>query len=588
MSEVTGISKDEICRTLSELGHILEIAGSSPFKVRAFANGSRALENWQGDLVTLVKDGKVTSIQGIGKGLAGVIEDLVLEGESSAEEEIRSLVPESLLQLLRIAGLGPKKVRVLYEELQIESVDALEQACQENQVQALAGFGQTSENSILKGINNLRRFAGRHLVSQAREVASRFLSAVEVVNGVERAEVAGSLRRHRETIGDIDVLVATNDPEPVRDAFMKVDGISEVMAEGETKSRILSEEGVGVDLRIVEPTAFASALHYFTGSKEHNTRLRQRARERGWKLNEYGLWNEAGEALETPEETDIFEHLGMAWVPPELREDTGEFEIAESLHNKGAVWDELISMEDVQGVLHCHSTWSDGKGTLREMIQAASDLGWLYYGTGDHSRTASYAGGLSIEQLAEQRLELEELRKEFPHMTILQGIESDILADGSLDYPDEVLAELDYVVISVHSSFSLPRDEQTARIEKALRHPATTVWGHPTGRLLLQRDGYEIDLDHLLSVAAEEKVIVELNANPKRLDIDWRWGNRIRELGVDIGIHPDAHSTHGLKDVLYGVAIARKMGFTAEQVTNCLDPQDYLQRLKRCHQPEVS
>ena len=583
MSETSSLSKDEICRTLVELGHILEISGSSPFKVRAFANGARALENWQGDLVSLVQDGKVTSIQGIGKGLAGLIEEWVLEGESEAEEEIRSLVPESLLDLLKIAGLGPKKVRVIYEELEIESVDELEEACQENRIQALAGFGQTSENSILKGINNLRRFAGRHLVSQARVVAQRFLDAVKSVPGVERAEVAGSLRRNRETIGDIDVLVGTLDPIPVREAFMAVEGIREVMAEGETKSRILSEEGVGVDLRVVEPVAFAPALHYFTGSKEHNTRLRQRARERGWKLNEYGLWDEEGAALPTPEEQDIFRHLDMAWIPPELREDLGELEKAADLHSRSAEWEPLISEQDVKGVLHCHSTWSDGKATLREMVQAASDLGWVYYGTADHSRTASYAGGLSIEQLAEQRAELEEIRSDFPHMTLLQGIESDILADGSLDYPDEVLAELDYVVVSVHSSFSLPRAEQTARIEKALRHPATTVWGHPTGRLLLQRDGYEIDLDHLLSVAAEEKVIVELNAHPRRLDLDWRWGRRVLELGVDIGIHPDAHSTQGLRDVEYGVAVARKMGFSSSQVTNCMNPEEYLKRLNLCH-----
>ena len=339
----------------------------------------------------------------------------------------------------------------------------------------------------------------------------------------------------------------------------------------------------GVDLRVVEPVAFAPALHYFTGSKEHNTRLRQKARERGWKLNEYGLWDEEGAALPTPDEEDIFRHLDMAWIPPELREDLGEFEKAADLHSRSAEWEPLISEQDVKGVLHCHSTWSDGKATLREMVQAASDLGWVYYGTADHSRTASYAGGLSIEQLAEQRAELEEIRSDFPHMTLLQGIESDILADGSLDYPDEVLAELDYVVVSVHSSFSLPRAEQTARIEKALRHPATTVWGHPTGRLLLQRDGYEIDLDHLLSVAAEEKVIVELNAHPRRLDLDWRWGRRVLELGVDIGIHPDAHSTQGLRDVEYGVAVARKMGFSPSQVTNCMNPEEYLKRLNHCH-----
>ena len=584
MSEKSSIGKAEITRTLEQLGHILEIAGSSPFKVRAFVNGSRALENWQGDLFQLVGDGNVSSIQGIGKGLASIIEDLVQDGQSEAETEIRALIPESLLQLLRIAGLGPKKVRAIYEKLEIETIDDLEKACKEELIQSLPGFGKTSENSILKGINNLRRFSGRSLIPNAQSVAERFLASVKDAQGVTQAEIAGSMRRNRETIGDIDVLVASLEPEAVRQAFLSTEGIKEVLAEGETKSRVISEEGMGVDLRVIEPKSFAPALHYFTGSKEHNTRLRQRARDRGWKLNEYGLWNEAGEALSTPEEKDIFNLLDLAWIPPELREDNGEIEWAEKLFAEKKSWNELVTADQIQGVLHCHSTWSDGKATLQEMVQAASDMGWSYYGTADHSRTAAYAGGLSIEQLAEQLLEIQELRKEFPQLTILQGIESDILQDGSLDYPDEVLERLDYVVASVHSSFSMSRKDQTARIEKALRHPCTTVWGLPTGRLLLQRDGYEIDMDHLLKVAAEEGVIVELNAHPRRLDVDWRWGRRIQELGLDVGIHPDAHSTHGLKDVQYGVMAARKMGLSSTQITNCMERDEYLERIKRCHQ----
>lgn len=573
------MNKDEVIRVLIECGEILEISGASPFAVRAYSNGARALESWQGDLEALVKSGEITSIRGIGKGLAALIEELVIDGESDIEAEIRELVPESLLELLRIPGLGPKKVRAIYENLEILTIAELENACNEQQIRELAGFGERTEQTILKGINNLRRFAGRNLVSQAQLVASRFLAQVEDCNATEEAQVAGSLRRHRETIGDIDILASSDDPIAVRDAFLATDGIGEVEAEGETKTRVLSEEGIGVDLRVVAPDQFAPALHYFTGSREHNTRVRQRARGKGWKLNEYGLWDASEKPLETPDEESIFEHLELAWIPPEMREDLGEVERAEQLFESEEEWPDLVEFEQIQGTLHCHSTWSDGKATLREMVQSASDRGWKYYGTADHSRTAAYAGGLSIDELHQQRVEIDQLRQEFPDVIILHGIESDILTDGSLDYPDDELAELDYVVASVHSSFSLAKQQQTDRIEKALRNPYTTVWGHPTGRLLLQRDSYEMDMAHLLRVAAEEGVIVELNANPRRLDVDWRWGNMLQELGIDIGIHPDAHSIAGLDDIEHGVGIARKMGLSANQVTNTWEPKQYVQRL---------
>ncbi|MEE2856218.1 MAG: DNA polymerase/3'-5' exonuclease PolX [Planctomycetota bacterium] len=573
------MNKDEVIRVLIECGEILEISGASPFAVRAYSNGARALESWQGDLDSLIEEGQITSIRGIGKGLAALIEELVVDGESEIEAEIRQLVPESLLELLRIPGLGPKKVRAIYENLEILTIADLETACNEQQIRELAGFGERTEQTILKGINNLRRFAGRNLVSQAQLVASRFLTQVEDCKATEEAQVAGSLRRHRETVGDIDILASSDDPIAVRDAFLATAGIGEVEAEGETKTRILSEEGIGVDLRVVEPDQFAPALHYFTGSREHNTRIRQRAREKGWKLNEYGLWDSSENPLDTPDEESIFEHLELAWIPPEMREDLGEVERAEQLFEIQEEWPELVEFEQIRGTLHCHSNWSDGKASLREMVQSAADRGWKYYGTADHSRTASYAGGLSIDELHQQRVEIDQLRKEFPDVTILHGIESDILADGSLDYPDDVLAELDYVVASVHSNFSLAKQQQTERIERALRNRYTTVWGHPTGRLLLQRDGYEMDMAHLLRVAAEEQVIVELNANPRRLDVDWRWGKMLQELAIDIGIHPDAHSVVGLDDIEHGVGIARKMGLTANQVTNTWEPKQYVERL---------
>ena len=573
------MNKSEISQVLSECGEILEISGADGFRVRAFNNGARALDSWQGDLESLVEQGELTSIRGIGKGLASIIEDLVTSGISDEEAQIRALVPESLLELLRIPGLGPKKVRALHDNLGILTIAELEAACTEQKIRELAGFAERTEHVIMKGIKNLRRFAGRNLTAKAIHVSDRFLASVKNSKAVDEAQIAGSLRRSRETIGDIDILASTDDPTTLRQAFLATAGIREVESEGETKTRVLSEEGIGVDLRIVTPEQFATALHHFTGSREHNTHLRQRARDRSWKLNEYGLWDAANNALETPDEESIFEHLELAWIPPEMREDLGEVERADQLFQQQEEWPELVEFEQIRGTLHCHSTWSDGKASLREMVQSASDRGWKYYGTADHSRTASYAGGLSIDQLRQQRTEIDQLRQEFPDLIILHGIESDILADGSLDYPDDVLAELDYVVASVHSNFSLAKQQQTDRIEKALCNPYTTVWGHPTGRLLLQREAYEMDMAHLLEVAAEEQVIVELNANPHRLDIDWRWGVRVQELGIDIGIHPDAHSVAGLDDIEHGVGIARKMGLTASQVTNTWEPDQYVQRL---------
>ncbi len=573
------MNKPEICGILAQCGDILEIAGASSFKVRAFHSGARALDSWQGDLEKLVESGEVTTIQGIGKGLGSIIDDLVRDGASEELEQIRDLVPQSILEILRIPGLGPKKVRALYEKLEILTLAQLEEACTEQRVRELAGFGERTEHVILKGIKNLKRYAGRSLIMKARRTARRFLDSLEECESTVEVTVAGSLRRNRETVGDIDILASCREPEGVRTAFLATAGIREIEAQGETKVRIISEEGIGIDLRIVVPSQWATALHYFTGSQDHNTRIRRRARDRGWKLNEYGLWNGEGQALETPDEETLFEHLDLCWIPPEQREDRGEVEKAEQFFEQGEEWPQLIEYEQIQGTLHCHSTWSDGAATLREMVKAAADRGWKYYGTADHSRTASYAGGLSIDQLHQQRVEIDQLREEFPDLTILHGIESDILPDGSLDYPDEVLAELDYVVASVHSSFSLAKQQQTDRIERALRNPFTTVWGHPTGRLLLQRDGYQLDMAHLLKVAAEEGVIVELNANPNRLDVDWRWGDLIQELGLEIGIHPDAHSLEGLDDIEFGVGIARKMGMTTQQVTNSWDRDLYIERV---------
>ncbi len=572
------MEKSEIVSILNEMAAILEIRGENPFRVRAFANGARSLEGWEGDLAALAAKGELRNIRGIGEGLARVIQDLLATGRSSDHEELRGSIPETLLDLLRIPGVGPKKARALHLELGISTLDELKRACQAHKVRELRGFGEKSETDILAGIERAVEYSRRHRFDAAEAIGRKFLAAIAGVPGVVQASLAGSLRRRLETIGDIDLLVACEDPESVRRAFLSVPGIRAREAEGETKLRVVASEGIAVDLRVVEPEAFGAALCYFTGSKLHNTRLRGLARERGLKLNEYGLWKN-DRRLAGASEEEIFAALGLAYVPPEMREDQGEIEAALASPSLP----ELVAESDLRGTLHCHTTASDGANTLAEMAEAARRRGWKYLGIADHSRSAAYAGGLSIEKLRAQRREIERLNRKLDGFTLLHGVESDILADGSLDYPDDVLAELDYVVVSVHSGFSQSRAAQTARIEKALRHPATSIWGHPTGRLLLQREGYALDMEHLLLVAAEEGVIVELNSHPSRLDIDWRWGTKVRELAIDVGIHPDAHTTEGLADVAYGVGIARKAGLRPERISNTLTLGALRKRLARAH-----
>lgn len=570
------MEKRAIVRILEQMALIHEILGSNTFRVRAFVNGAQALEDWEGDLEAQVEAGTLTEIHGIGKGLSGVISDLVRTDGSAEYEELRSQLPAGLLELKKIPGVGPKKIRALHEQLGVGSIDDLEKACQEQRVQELRGFGKKTEAEILERIQQRRNYSGRHKVPKMERVAWRFRDAVAAAPGVVRTEIGGSLRRRRETIGDIDLLVATTDPEAAREAFLSVPGIERSEAEGTTKCRVQVEGGVGVDLRVVAPESFAAALHYFTGNKEHNTKLRGLARQRGWKLNEYGLFDENGDALPCPEEENIFGHLGLAYVPPELREGQEEVEYA----SQNEAFPPLIEEADLQGVLHIHTTASDGRNTLEEMVEAARARGWSYLGVADHSQSAGYVGGLSVARVAEQRAEVQTLNERYDDFRIFHGIESEILADGSLDYPEEILSQFDFVVAAVHSHLDLSKDEQTLRVAAALRNPWTTIWAHPTGRLLLKRDETAQDMDLLLRVAAQEGVIVELNGHPNRLDVDWRWGPRLRELELRVGVFPDAHSVEAMDFVRHGIGTARKAGLQAEHVVNTLSADDVAKLLQ--------
>lgn len=570
------MKKGEIAAALEEMADLMEVRGENPFRVRSFRNGARALEGITDDLASRVAAGDLARVPGIGKTLAELIGEMVLTGRSSRLEELRQDVPSGVLDLVAIPGLGPKKARILHEKLGIAGIDELERACEEGRVSGLPGFGEKSVQKIRAGIAYRRTVSGRFLVVQALDVAEPLRDYLATAPEVVRVEIAGSLRRRRETVKDVDFIAsvtAASDAGRVMEHYLSWKGIREVLARGETKSSVRLRSGIQADLRVVEDRAFAPALQYFTGSKEHNVALRGLAREHGLTLNEYGLFPVAGsreEATPCPDEAALYAALGLDWIPPELREDQGEIELA-----RRHLLPDLVAGRDLRGVVHVHTTYSDGKHTLEEMAEAARGLGFEYLGVSDHSQSAGYAGGLKEDAVRRQHDEIDGLNEKYRDFRIFKGIESDIRADGSLDYPEHILDLFDFVIAAVHSSFQLSGEEQTRRVIRALEDPHTTFLAHPTGRLLLDRDSYELDMERVLETAGRLGVAVEINAHPRRLDLDWRWGKFAREHGVRTAIHPDAHAITGYEDIHFGVGIARKAGFTAADVVNTYGPGEF-------------
>lgn len=562
------MDKKQIAAILDEIGTLLELQGANPFRARAYHRAARGVEGLTDDPAALVATGKILTIDGIGKGTAQVIGELVTTGVSQEYEELRRSFPPGVLDLLRIEGLGPKKVKVLYETLRVTGVDDLEQAARSNRLETIAGFGRKSAENILRGIEALRRRSDRHLYPDAEELAVLLLDALKRRKEILRAEVAGSLRRRREVVGDIDIVASAREShrEQLMDLFTTHPAVQSVAARGATKSSVILKAGIRADLRIVDDRAYPFALQYFTGSKEHNVALRSRARRQGWSLNEYGfsVLEGEGRAARPPrcrDEEAIYAALDLPSIPPELREDRGEFEASGPLPH-------LIVPENLRGTFHCHTRASDGLNTLEEMAAAARLAGWEYLGIADHSRSAAYAGGLTEERLRAQWREIDRFNAEAGDFRVFRGTECDILADGSLDWPDRVLAECDYVVVSVHGGFRMPEAEMTRRVIRALKHKQVTMLGHPTGRLLLEREPYAIDMPAVIQAAADYGKIIEINANPRRLDLDWRLCRLAKERGVMIAINPDAHSTQGLADVRFGVNVARKGWLERRHVLN--------------------
>ncbi|HEY2154272.1 MAG TPA: DNA polymerase/3'-5' exonuclease PolX [Isosphaeraceae bacterium] len=564
----------QIARVIDEMGTLLEVRGENAFRCRAYHNAAQALKGLPADLSSMIQDGSLAAVPGIGETMLSKIVQLATMGHLPNYEKLRKETPPGLVALLRVPGLGPKKIKQLHDELKIETLADLRAAGEAGTIAALKGFGAKTAAKIVEGVAFVEAQGDRVLQSKARELAEPILQAVRSSPGVIRAEICGSLRRRGETIGDLDILFSSDDPIPILDAFTKGPDVVAILGHGPTKASVRLWEGVQCDLRGVNDAQFPFALHYFTGSKAHNIAMRRRAMDRGLKLNEYALEGPNGP---TPcrDEVDLFRALGLAYVPPEMREDQGEFKLAEA----GEI-PRLVTLEDLTGTFHCHSDWSDGGATIAEMAEAARALGLKYLGIADHSRAAAYAGGLTVERVRQQWEEIDKLNESFgDSFRIFKGTECDILTDGTLDFPDEILAGFDYVVASVHSNFGLDRDAMTRRIVRAVENPHLTMLGHPTGRLLLARDGYAVDLDAVIDAAARSGAMIEINADPHRLDLDWIHARKAAARGIPIVINPDAHSTRGLLNLDYGVGAARKAGLTAGQVFNAASGDEVARRL---------
>jgi DNA polymerase (family 10) len=564
------MNKEQVSAALSEIATLLELQGESSFRCNAYHNGARIIDQLEGDLGEIVRSGKLGEVRGIGDTLREKITTLVDTGKLPYLDDLRAKTPPGLLQILRIPGLGPKKVKALYDQLHLDDLDKLKAACEDGRVAGVKGFGEKTQEKILAGIAFLSQTADRVRIDQALPIALSVVEALRSVPGVVRMEICGSLRRRRETIKDIDLLVSTDDPAPLMERFVSLPNVVQVVRRGDTLTSVTvgnGREGPGkvvmnADLRVVRDEVFPYALQHFSGSKEHNVRMRGRAQGMGLKLNEYGL---AGEkrSVACKDEADIYKALGLDYIPPEMREDTGEMDAAET-HAVPL----LVEASQIKGVFHNHTTYSDGHATLEEMAEAARELGFQYLGIGDHSQSLTVANGLSPERVRHQQRAIDELNKKYKGFRIFKGTECDILPDGRLDFDDDLLATFDYVVASVHQGPKMSRAEMTERVVRAIRHPAVTILGHATGRLLLRREGYEVDLEAVLQAAAETGTMIEINAQPTRLELDWVHCKRARALGIPLVVNPDAHSTGELALFRFGVDVARRGWLSADGVFN--------------------
>ncbi len=574
----------DIARVLETLADLLEIQGANPFRIRAYRNAINTIESLSRPIAAMAEAGEdLTELPAIGDNVAAHIVELLETGHINRLDEVTAEIPITLVELVRLDGVGPKKAKKLFDELDVKTVEELEVQLDAGTVEELAGFGKKSVEKIRRSIEDYRKHTGRFQIHEAEQLIEGLLRWVEKAPGVEEIEIAGSLRRRKETIGDVDLLArCEGDGTPAVDHFVAFEGAARVLGAGPTKGSIVLHSGLQVDLRVIPTRSFGSALVYFTGSKEHNVVLRTGAVRQGLRVNEWGVFRipegedpealgkEGGERLAGATEQEVYSALGMAWVPPVLRENRGEVEAAREDRLPT-----LVELDDIRGDLQMHSTWSDGKASIEEMARACTKLGYEYLALTDHSQAMAMVQGLTPERARKQWEEIAEVRERVKGIEIFRSVEIDILKDGSLDMPDEILEELDVVVISVHSFMDQDRGTMTERVLRAMAHPSVDILAHPTGRLINRRESFELDVEAVLVAAAELKVAVELNANPNRLDFSDVHVHRAKELGVPVVISTDAHSPAGLENMRFGVDQARRGWLEAPDVLNTKSLKDF-------------
>jgi len=570
------MTKEQIAGVLERIAILLELKAENPFKIRAYTNAARAIETFGGNVSNFQDEEAVGKIPGIGKSIALKIKELAATGSLKYLEELSSEFPTGIMELFSLPGLGAKKIKALYDQLGISSIEHLQKACEDGRVAELPGFGQTTQQKLCESIAKRAAHVGSFQFGQVAAEAETMRSDLAAQNSVLQVDIAGSYRRRKEILHDLDLLVATKEPEAIMKFFVSHRLVESVIAQGPTKSSLRLRSGVQCDLRVVSTAEYPFALAYFTGNKEHNIELRSRALQRGWTLNEYRLAPVPVDSKakkkrpirkipKVRDEAGLYRAVDLDFIPPELRENWGEFEAAEK-HSLP----KLIEKENLRGTFHCHTTASDGHNSVEEMAAAAQELGLEYLGIADHSRSSIQAHGIDETKLRSQIATIRKLNKNFRGFRLFAGVECDILRDGSLDLPDEVLSQLDYVIASVHSVFNLSEAEMTRRVIHAMENPLVTMLAHPTGRLLLKREPYQIEIPAVLDAAARTGTWIELNAAPKRLDLDWRWWPRAKQKGVKCVINPDAHRTERLQDLWFGIGIARKGWLIKDDVMNCL------------------
>jgi len=576
-------TKEQTIELLETIARLLELKGENPFKVRAYTTAARALETFSGSFQSAVAEDKLRELDGIGDAIAKKISEYVSTERLEYFEKLQAEFPPTIFELFEIQGLGAKKVKALYEQLGIKTIAELETGAKNGTVAALPGFGEKTAANLLQAIEQRRKRSGRFLLSDAKIWSDELLEHFRGHPDVSQISPGGSFRRRRETIGDLDLLIATRQPARIIEHFLTHVAIDRVVAKGDTKASVLLKSGIQADLRVVANNEFPFALGYFTGSKEHNVILRGRALQNGWTLNEYRLAPDPSSRRECrpiPEiqtEADLYRALGLSYIPPELRENHGEIEAAEKENLP-----RLLEWQNLRGTFHCHTSESDGRNTLSEMADAAHQLGLEYLGIADHSKSSFQAHGLDEKRLLNQVEQIRALNESSGNdFYLFAGVECDILRDGTLDFSDEILSQLDYVVASVHASFTQSEKVMTKRILRAMENPHVTILGHPTGRLLLSREAYQVDLGEIIKGAAATGTIIELNANPRRLDMDWRFWKRAKDEGVRCAINPDAHSVGGLQDLWFGIEIARKGWLTRGDVVNCLSTREVAGLLRK-------